>query len=271
MTYSTTDEITSTLNREEYRTRLARSIRKIAAEMSTDAAEATVDLEEELRVHVTEHLTAIGGVYLTHPVSVIEHAEASLSHRGASHLGDVSTTEDFAQEHARDLYEQEIIGALEQVLEGATVAGVRKATANDAESPFVIANDPDEQEIRRQHVQISPQTALRAREELRSHIEYSDDEMDTAASEEAIEDLEQSLRTDAPRTRVEKQEHMEEVIIPDVPRGTLTIDYGRRPLRAVIRTDDDTVLEPVVRLPSEDDDDDSSGSTETDASNRGGN
>ena len=95
--------------------------------------------------------------------------------------------------------------------------------------------------------------------------------MDTAAAEEAIEDHEQSLRTDAPRTRVEKQEHMEEVMIPGVPRGTLTIDYGRRPLRAVIRTDDDTVLEPVVRLPSEDDDDDSSGSTETDASNRGGN
>jgi hypothetical protein len=267
--YSTTDEITPTLNREEYRTRLARAVRKIAAEMSTDAEASTADLREDLRVHVTEHLTAIGGVYLTHPVSVIEHAEASLSQRGASHLGDVATTEDFAQEHARDLYEQEIVGALEQVLEGATVAGVRKATPDDAESPFVITSNADEQEIRRQHVQISPQTALRAREELRSHIEYSDDEMDTAAAEEAIEDLEQSLQADAPRTRVEKQEHMEEVVVPGVPRGTLTIDYGRRPPRAVIHTDDDTVLEPAVRLPGEDDAD-SSGGTETDASNRGG-
>lgn len=204
----------------------------------------------------------------TNRISVIEHAEASLSHRGASRLGDVSTTEDFAQEHARDLLEQEIVSALEQVLEGETVAGVRKATSDDLDSPFVVTANSDEQEIGRQHVRISPQTAVRAREELRSHIEYSDSEMDTSDAEEAIEDLEQSLRADTPRTRVVREKNMEEIVVRGVPRGAIKIDYGPVPPRAVIHTPDNCVVEPVISLPVENEADQTDAGAA--ASNRGG-
>lgn len=70
-----------TLNHEEYRTRLALTVRKIAAEMTTESEERIVEPEEELEICVTEHLSAISDLYLTRPISVIEHAEASLSSR----------------------------------------------------------------------------------------------------------------------------------------------------------------------------------------------
>jgi hypothetical protein len=267
MTYSTTNEISPTLNHEEYHTRLALTVRKIATEMMTKSEKRTVEPEEELEVCVTEHLSAISDLYLTHPISVIEHSEASLSHRGASRLGDVSTTEGFAQEHARDLLEQKIVSALEQVLEGETVAGVRRATSDDRDGPFVVTADPDKQESGRQHVRISPQTAVRARDELRSHIEYSDSEIDTSDAEEAIKDLEQSLRGDTPRTAVVREGNMEEVVVRGVPRETIKIDYGPAPPRAVVQTPDNCVIEPVISLPSKSESDQTD--TGTASSNRG--
>lgn len=140
-----TNEIAPTLSHEEYRTQLASAIRAVASELTTDEEETPPYSAEGLQPAVCEYLTATGGLYLSHPISVIEHSEANLSHKGASRLHDVTSTRDFAQEHARDLYQQEIVTALAQIQEGTTIAGVQKNTSEKSDSPFAVSSDKNQQ------------------------------------------------------------------------------------------------------------------------------
>lgn len=136
-----TDEIHPTLSREEYRTQLDTSIRATTNSIIADEEETAPYSTEELQSAVREYLVETDGLYLTHPISVIEHSEKSLSHRGASQLQDVISAEDFAQEHARDIFIQEITAALVRIQEGETIAGVRKSRSRKTGSGFSVTTD----------------------------------------------------------------------------------------------------------------------------------
>lgn len=251
MTNSTTTEIAVTMNRKEYRTQLAQAVRELASAIANKEDEAEFDPEEEIGLWVTEYVTEEGGAYLTHPVSVIEHSEATLSTRGASRLGDVTSTEDFAHEHARDLFEQEIATHLKEVLDGEPVESVvfnDPSGTNEQSSGIPATNDEQSDG----YVMITPETASCAIEELDLHLDYASDEIDTSKAEDAIDKLQRALKVETPRTRVCRASNMEEVIIPGVARGTLKIDYLPEPPMLALHTPDNCVIEPVVGLPTDD-------------------
>lgn len=135
MTYSITDEIQVTLSCDEYREQLDNTIREIAGELNDRFDNTEID-DEKVEIYVVECLGDINDIYLTRPISVIEHATATLSHRGASRLGDVTSTEDFAHEHARDLFEQDVISAFEEILDGETVAGISMDESTETDAAF---------------------------------------------------------------------------------------------------------------------------------------
>lgn len=252
MTEPTTTEIAVTMSRNKYRQQLAHAVRELASAIRNEGDDAEYDPRGELLQWVIEYVAEEGGAWLTHPVSVIKHADATLSHRGASRLGDVSSTEDFAQEHARDVYEQDIVTQLQEILNGEPVEDVvfdnQEGTDSDGASP------PDEDsEASGSYVMITPETAECAIEELDLHLNYQDKEMDTSAARSALSELQRAINVDTPRTRVCRANNMEEVIIPGVPRGTLKIDYLPETPNLALHTPDNCVLEPVIHLPEEED------------------
>ena len=249
MDHSTTSEITITMSRKEYRAQLTQAVRELASAIATKEDDAELDHEEELGLWVTEYLTEEGGAYLAHPVSVIEHAEATLSHRGASRLGEVTSTEDFAQEHARDLFKQDITTHLKEVLDGESVEDV--VFSNPQETTEEIPTSSIGQENDDGYVMITPETATCAVEELNLYLNYADNEMDTSAAEDALDELQRAIKADTPRTRVCRANNMEEVVMPGVKRGTLKIDYLPETPILTLHTPDNCVIEPVIHLPSE--------------------
>lgn len=251
MTNSTTTEIAVTMNRKEYRAQLAQTVHELASAIANKEDEVKFDPEEELGLWVTEYVSEEGGAYLTHPVSVIEHSEATLSTRGASRLGDVTSTEDFAHEHARDLFEQDIVTHLEEVLDGEPVEDVVFDTPGETDEQGIGVSTTEE-ENNGGYVMITPKTATCAVEELNLHLNYADKEMNTSKTEDAIDELQRALEVETPRTRVCRASNMEEVIIPGVARGTLKIDYLPETPMLALHTPDNCVIEPVIGLPSED-------------------
>ena len=252
MTEPTTTEIAVTMSRRKYRAQLAHAVRELASAIRNEGDDAEYDPRGELSQWVTEYVSEEGGAWLTHPVSVIEHADATVSHRGASRLGDVSSTEDFAQEHARDVFEQDIVTELEEVLNGEPVEDVVFDSPEGSDSAAASASD-GESKASSDYVMITPETAECAIEELDLHLNYQDKEMDTSAARSALSELQKAVNVDTPRTRVCRVDNMEEVVIPGVKRGTLKLDYIPETPKLILHTPDDRMVEPVVGLPPEED------------------
>lgn len=119
----TTDEIRTTLEQEDYDAELASAIREVAETLNHELRREELDMDT-VNFYLIESLPEFSELYLTHPISIIEFADASVSMNGSERLGDVTSTEDFATEQARDIYRQDIQDAVESILDGETVAKV---------------------------------------------------------------------------------------------------------------------------------------------------
>lgn len=242
MTYRTTDEIDPKLTREQYQEKLAAHVREIANAIETKNGSLELEPDEELSLWVMEYLAEERDLCLSYPFSVIKHSKMTLSVRGASRLGEVISAEDFAQEHARDLLEQEIESELEAILDGATIEDV---TENKSERATERATESQD------FVSVSEKTAKQAVRILTHHFEFADTGIDRQGVEDAIGELETQLQKPLARTQVLADDYQEEVVIPGVPRGTFQIDYMRSHPKLVLQTNDDRVIEPVIGLPSD--------------------
>lgn len=139
MVYSTTDEIQAKLDYDQYQEQFTKTMKQIAHELNEIFNADEIDIEK-IRLFVIEQLNNTNDIYLTHPISVIKHSNATLSTHGAERLGEVTNTEDFAHEHARDLLNQEIIDSFESILVGKTIADVQLTnTAQRGNPVFTIS------------------------------------------------------------------------------------------------------------------------------------